>query len=65
MGSFSIFHWLIALIWCVIFIFPAWKIATKAGFPGALSLLMLIPVVNIILIWVFAFIKWPVEKSNA
>ncbi|MFT5644904.1 MAG: hypothetical protein ACI83P_002468 [Janthinobacterium sp.] len=64
MGSFSTFHWLIALIWLVVFIVPAWRIAQKAGFPGALSLLMLIPMVNIILIWVFAFIKWPVEKSG-
>jgi hypothetical protein len=65
MGSFSIWHWLIVLFWLAIFIVPAWRIVSKAGFPGALSLLTLVPVVNIVLIWVFAFIKWPVEKPSA
>jgi hypothetical protein len=65
MGSFSIWHWLIVLLWLAVFIVPAWRIASKAGFSGALSLLMVVPVVNIVLLWVFAFIKWPVEKSSA
>jgi len=65
MHSFNTWHWLIVLLWLAVFIIPAWRIAAKAGFPGAMSLLLLIPVVNIVFIWVFAFIKWPVEKPNA
>lgn len=53
------------LISIAIIIVPGWLIASRAGFPGVLSLLLLIPVINIILLWVFAFIKWPIEKSNA
>jgi len=65
MGSFSIWHWLIVIFWVAIFLVPAWRIATKAGYSGALSLLTLIPVVNIVIIWVFAFVKWPVERDAA
>ena len=65
MGSFSIWHWIIVIFWVAIFLVPAWRIATKAGYPGALSLLTLIPLVNIIVIWVFAFVKWPVERNAA
>ena len=65
MGSFSIWHWLIVIFMIAIFLVPAWRIATKAGYPGALSLLTLIPVVNIVIIWVFAFVKWPVERADA
>lgn len=65
MGSFSIWHWLIVIFWCAIFIVPAWRIVAKAGFPGALSLLMIVPLLNIILLWVFAFMKWPNEKGAA
>lgn len=65
MGSFSIWHWLIVIFWCAIFIVPTWRIASRAGFPGALSLLIIIPIVNIVLLWVFAFVKWPSEKSAA
>lgn len=64
MGSFSIWHWLILIIYVAIIVVPFWRIFKKAGYTGALSLLALIPLVNIILLWVFAFSKWPVEKQN-
>lgn len=39
-----------------------WRIISKTGNTGALSLLLLVPIVNIIfLIWL-AFSEWPVEK---
>lgn len=37
------------------------RIARKAGFSGWWSLLMLVPVVNVVLVWVFAFVQWPAE----
>ena len=40
-------------------IVPFWRIFANAGFPGALSLLMLVPVVNLIMIFVLAFADWP------
>lgn len=40
-----------------------WQIAEKAGFSGALSLLMLIPLVNFILLLVFAFTEWPIQRE--
>jgi hypothetical protein len=48
----------------VIFVNPGWRIAAKAGYPGALSLLLFVPLVNVIAIWAFAFSNWPVERSN-
>jgi len=63
MGGFSIWHWIIILLIFVIYLVPAWRIATKAGYSGALSLLMLVPLVNIVMLWVFAFVRWPVERD--
>lgn len=63
MGSFSVWHWLIVFIWIAAFIVPGWRIAKKAGFSGALSLLLLIPLVNIVVLWVFAFVRWPIETT--
>ncbi len=40
-----------------------WKIVSKAGYHGALSLLMLVPIVNIIMFIIFAFVEWPVQKE--
>ena len=47
------------VIWAVIVIFPFWKINTKAGYPGWLSLLMAIPLVNLAYLYFLAFSSWP------
>lgn len=39
-----------------------WRIAAKAGYEGALSLLMLVPLLNLVIILIFAFSEWPIEK---
>lgn len=64
MGSFSIWHWLIVIFIVVLYVWPLWRIVNKAGFNGALSLLTFIPIVNVIMFWVFAFVTWPVEKKE-
>jgi hypothetical protein len=52
----------IAIIAAII-IFPYWKIFSKAGYSGALSLLMLIPLVNVIMLFFLAFADWPALKN--
>ncbi|WP_111748502.1 DUF805 domain-containing protein [Salinisphaera orenii] len=52
-------HWLFALLWVVILLPPFWKVFTKAGFSGWLSLLILVPMVNLIVLYVVAFTDWP------
>jgi hypothetical protein len=52
------------IIGVLITVIPFWKICTKAGFPGALSLLMLVPVANIILPFYIAFADWPALRQG-
>lgn len=40
-----------------------WNIFAKAGYSGARSLLLLIPIVNLIILIMFAFSKWPVLQE--
>ncbi|MGJ0483784.1 MAG: hypothetical protein ACR65R_04520 [Methylomicrobium sp.] len=40
------------------------RIIQKAGFDGWWALVLLIPVVNIAMIWVFAFMRWPALKED-
>ena len=40
------------------------KILDKAGLPKHMTFFILIPVVNLIMIWVFAFSKWPNLKED-
>ena len=45
-------------------VIPFWRILTKAGLPGPLSLLMLVPVANIILPFYVAFTDWPALRNG-
>lgn len=56
----------ILLILVVFFVFgivclliPYWMIFRKAGFPPALSLLMVVPLVNIAMLYFLALTPWP------
>lgn len=42
-----------------------YRILEKAGFDGRWTLVLLVPIVNIIMIWVFAFSRWPNLRANA
>ncbi len=43
---------------------PYWKIFERSGWHPALSLLMVVPFVNLILLWVVAFKKWPSDNIS-
>ncbi|MBN2028123.1 MAG: hypothetical protein JW854_15350 [Actinobacteria bacterium] len=48
----------------VLFLFSIWwKIFKKAGYSGALGLLMFIPLINFILLLILAFSKWPIQRQ--
>jgi hypothetical protein len=43
----------------LILIIPFWQLFSKAGYAGWWSLLMIIPLVNLIALYVLAFSSWP------
>ncbi len=45
----------------ILFLFA--PVAIKAGFSGWWAILLFVPFLNVVIIWLFAFIDWPVEKS--
>ena len=61
-GSFLVLG-LVFLVTLAFGIIVQWRIAAKAGYPGALSLLMLIPIVNFVVLLMFAFSEWPIERA--
>jgi len=54
---------IVILVWCVVPAVIMWRICSKAGYPRALGLLILIPIVNLILLLFLAFAKWPIERE--
>lgn len=65
-GAFAAFG-LFWIVFCIALLILSlvinWRIAEKAGFPGAGSLLMLIPLANLFVLCFFAFSEWPVERE--
>ena len=62
MFSMLMFVWM--LIVGLLIILPLWKIFEKAGFSGPLAILMLIPFINILMIFYLAFTDWPALKGK-
>jgi hypothetical protein len=65
---FTPVHLLVLLVvggfWAVVLVIPFWQIFKKAGMAPLLSLLMVFPLVNLIMLYVLAFSPWKVTPLN-
>jgi hypothetical protein len=53
------------LVVALVLIIPTWRICTRAGFSGALSLFHLVPVIgSFIVMAVLAFSDWPAGEAS-
>jgi hypothetical protein len=63
--AYMFFHSGLGLAWligAVIVVVPFWRICNRIGHSPALSLLVAIPLVNLIFIYWLAFSEWPSGK---
>ena len=49
----------IGMIGLILTVVPFWRITSKAGFPGWLSVLSIVPLINIAFVFFLAFAPWP------
>jgi hypothetical protein len=63
MGFFG-FGPIMWVIFAIIIIIPFWAIFSKAGYSKWLSVLMAIPIVNIITLYFLAFSSWPALRKR-
>lgn len=57
-------HWLWMLVIAIVALIPTWRICQRIGYPGLLGFLILIPLVNLALLYFIAFAEWPAEKAR-
>jgi len=55
--------WMLAM--AVIVIIPVWRICTKAGYPGWLGVLAIVPIANLVLLYFLAFADWPALRRGS
>ena len=41
-----------------------WRILSRVGYPGFLSILLFVPIVNLVVFLLFAYLPWPIEDAN-
>lgn len=58
-GSMWPFGPLMMLVFAALIIAPFWSIFKKAGYPPWLGLLMVVPIVNLAMLYFLAFSDWP------
>jgi hypothetical protein len=55
----------ILFLLCIpIYVVPYWKIFSKAGVSGWLPLLILVPLVNLVVLYVVAFSEWKTKPKT-
>lgn len=64
MGSFSIWHWLVAFPVLIFLQIPAYWVIKRSGQSRLQFVLTFIPLINLVWLWIFAFGQWPSLKDN-
>ena len=52
------------LVLAAVIIVPFWQLFSKAGYSGWLSFLMVLPLINLIALYVLAFSDWPALRTK-
>ncbi|MBN9361636.1 MULTISPECIES: hypothetical protein [unclassified Devosia] len=60
-GIWGIF---VVVVYAAVLVVPFWKIFPRAGWSKWASLLMLVPLLNIVLLWTLAFKRWPRDAAS-
>ena len=64
MTGFGPAHWLFFVAMVVVVLYPIGRILGRLGLSPFWSLLVFVPVVNLISLWVLAFSEWPLDYKN-
>ncbi|AOR70668.1 hypothetical protein BBJ41_24380 [Burkholderia stabilis] len=59
MEHFTAWQLLVSLVLVAVVIYPYIRIVRRTGHSGWWILTMFVPVLNFIMLWVFAFARWP------
>ncbi len=53
------------LIYAAVIVVPFYQLWRRTGHNGWVALLMVIPLVNLVMLWALAFKSWPIERPQA
>ena len=59
MTGYGFGHWVFFVIMVGVVLYPAGRVLNRLGLSPFWSVLIFIPLVNVISLWILAFIDWP------
>jgi hypothetical protein len=62
-GNLGLPEIIILVVVCLLVIWPLWRICSKAGYSGWLSISLLVPFLNYAVVLYLAFAEWPIERE--
>ena len=65
MPGYGIAQWIVAAVAIAVVLYPLGRILRRMGFSPLLSIVALLPFVNLIALWMVAFIDWPRAARTA
>ncbi len=57
-------HWVWLIVMIAVVIYPVSRILGRIGFSPLWSILMFIPLVNLVALWIVAFADWPSRRQE-
>jgi hypothetical protein len=57
-------HWLWFIVMIAAVIYPVGRILSRIGFSPLWSVVMFVPLVNLIALWILAFTDWPGRRAE-
>ena len=64
MNSFGLTALIPLVVWGLLLIVPFFQLWKRTGHSGWMSLLMLLPIVNLVMLYVLAFKRWPALETS-
>ena len=65
LAAFGLVYAIFILVMIAFYVLIAYMIVKRAGYNPWLSLLILVPLANFVMLLIFAFSDWPVQRENA
>ena len=59
MEHFTAWQLVVSLVLVAVVVYPYVRIVRRTGHSGWWILTMFVPILNFVMLWVFAFVRWP------
>ena len=65
MAAYGLAHWLMFAVAVASVVYPVGRILRRMGFSPLLSIVALVPLLNLLALWIVAFIEWPKREAGS